>query len=89
MLEDGDYFHFDGDLTFTPLNDKEGNYKVGHTPDFKYVCDVKVNTKNIDRFEPRKEYQKALLDYPHELYMLKARYLYHKIRYEHELEWAD
>lgn len=99
MLEEKQMFHFNGDLTFTPTKEYPNDYEVGHTPDFKYVCDVKVNLKNARRFidkchfedtEPSFEY---FLNYyeksPHELYLKKARYLYFKIRYEHGEEWWD
>lgn len=86
MLEDNQLFHFNGNLIFTKKED--GNYEVGKTDDFEYKCDVKVNVKNIDRFVD-KQHQKFYLDMPHELYIQKASYLYHKIRYEREKEWWD
>jgi len=89
ILEEKDLFHFNGDIVFEKSEEYEGDYEVKHTPDFKYVCDVKVNTKNIDRFVPEKSHQKAYLEQPHELYILKAKYLYNKIRHEHMAEWWD
>ena len=86
ILEEKPLFHFNGRLTFK--ENESGNYEVGHTPDFKYVCDVKVNTKNIDRFVD-KEAQIGYLEEPHEFYRLKAKYLYHKIRYDKGDEWWD
>ena len=80
-------FHYDGNLTFNKLED--GNYEMGHTSDFKYNCDVKVNTKNLKRFVHDEKLYKFYLDSPHELYMLKAKYLYHKIRYENDGNWWD
>lgn len=56
----------------------------------KYVCTVKVNTKNADRFV-RNETEKDFYvnRYPHELYLLKAKYLYHKLRNDFEQIWWD
>jgi hypothetical protein len=84
-------FHYDGNIVFNPIEGSE-DYEVSHTPDFKYVCDVKVNTRNIDRFIPRgkdcpcREYWK---EHAHEVYILKAKALYHKIRLEKDFEWWD
>lgn len=55
-----------------------------------YVCDVNVNLNNAERFVKDKE----LIDYytkryPHELYILKAQYLYHKLRFYFEQYWWD
>ena len=80
-------FHYDGNITFNELED--GNYEVCHTPDFKYNCDVKVNTKNWKRFVCDDKLKKFYTENPHELYMLKAKYLYHKIRYERDYAWLD
>lgn len=86
ILGKKDLFHYDGDLTYTKLED--GNYEIGNTPDFKYHCDVKVNTKNADRFVDTKT-RKWYIEHPHELYVEKAKCLYHKIRLEHDGEWWD
>ena len=80
-------FHYDGDLTFKRIKNSD-NYEVNHTPDFKYNCNVYVNTKNIDRFCVEKE-KEFILNSPHELYLRKAKYLYHKIRYERDNQWWD
>ena len=56
------------------------------------MCDVKVNTRNADRFLPQGLSEKAKqywLDHPDEIYKLKARYLYHKIRLERDETWWD
>ena len=82
-------FDYDGDFTYTKV---DGGYKVGTTPDFKYNCKVYVNTKNADRFLPPNidEKQKAYwINHPHEIYLLKAKYLYHKIRLESDDTWWD
>lgn len=84
-----DLFHFDEKL----LNDEKCNRGVivegVGIPDFEYKCHVNVNLKNINRFVDNKEAQKWYIEYPHELYELKARYLYHKIRREREMGWWD
>lgn len=82
-----DLGHYDGELTYTKLED--GNYEIGHTPDFKYVCNVKVNTKNLKRFVKDPKIEKFYTEHPDELYMLKAKHLYHKIRYENDSAWWD
>lgn len=91
-----DLFRYDGHLTFVDADEKYGTDEKGNpykeiktTPDFKYVCLVNVNTKNIDRFVKNEHNKSWYLEHPHELYELKARYLYHKIRFEREEEWWD
>ena len=54
----------------------------------EYHCDIKVNTRNIDRFVP-KNGQRMYLHHQHELYLLKARHLYHKIRYYYTEYWWE
>lgn len=91
-----DIFHYTGKLEFVEA-DKEtekdlgekGLFELKESPDFKYHCDVVVNTKNADRFVNDKRTINFYLEHPHELYELKARYLYHKIRFEREEEWWD
>lgn len=89
-------FHYTGKLMFVPADEKynegtneEGLMEIKESPDFKYHCDVKVNLKNISRFVSNEKIQKWYIKSPHELYELKARYLYHKIRYYREEEWWD
>lgn len=56
----------------------------------KYVCDVTVNTKNAHRFvHNEKEREFYVNNYPHELYLLKAKHLYHKLREYYEQTWWD
>ena len=55
--------------------------------DFKYNCDVYVNTKNIDRFCENENQKKYFLEYPDNLYAKKAKNLYHKIRMERDEMW--
>ena len=83
-------FHYDGDVVFNKLED--GTCSMGTTPDFKYHCDVKVNTKNADRFLPygiTEKQRQYWIDNPHEIYILKAKHLYHKIRLERDGYWWD
>ena len=55
-----------------------------------YVCDVKVNFKNAKRFVKDEEVMDYYTErYPHELYLLKAQYLYHKLRFYFEQYWWD
>lgn len=55
-----------------------------------YVCDVKVNLKNAKRFVKEEEVMDYYTErYPHELYLLKAQYLYHKLRFYFEQYWWD
>lgn len=93
LKHETDYFHFDGNLRFVDSEEKDENgenlVEVKTTPDFKYNCDVYVNMKNIDRFLFHKAERKMFENQPHELYLRKARCLYHKIRSEREQEWWD
>lgn len=50
----------------------------------KYVCDVKVNTRNINRFDHKKI---VVEKFPHELYIEKAKTLYFKILKERSQNW--
>ena len=86
-------FHMNGDLVFVEPDEEtrkehgEDIVEVKTTPDFEYVCDVYVNTKNISRFVPKEKDREFYEKYLDELYILKARHLYHKIRAEREAEW--
>ena len=82
-----DLFHYDGDIVFLPI--ENGNYEMGATPDFKYNCDVYVNMRNANRFCETEYEKKWLIEHPHELYMKKAKCLYHKIRVEKDETWWD
>ena len=84
--EERELFHYTGQTRYFPI---EGSDCMEiDTRDLEYHCDVNVNTKNVKRFigENQKE---LFLRYPHELYMIKAKKLYHKIREEHDQEWWD
>lgn len=78
--EEGYHFehNIDGEKTgkFTDMN--------------KYVCDVDVNVKNAHRFVKNETERYFYVEhYPHELYLLKAKYLYHKLRDYFEQTWWD
>lgn len=66
------------------------NERNDYSSDKIYVCDVKVNLKNIDRFT-NNNFEKNIIKnkFPHELYLMKARNLYHKLRYYYEENWWD
>lgn len=58
----------------------------------EYVCDVNVNTRNYRRFTKglHEDYIKYIVEKcPHELYLLKAKYLYFKILFHHIENWWD
>ena len=82
-------FNYTGDLKFIPI--KDSDCLEVDASDLKYHCNVYVNTKNASRFYSKLDnnsdnYYKA---FPHELYILKAKHLYHKIRYEKDVAWWD
>lgn len=69
--------------------DEERSSKTQNYDD-EYYCKVNVNLKNAKRFYEDNEF---MLNYinkcPHELYIKKAQYLYHKLRYYFEQYWWD
>ena len=70
------------------INEDEGFHF--DTENGGYVCDVKVNLKNAKRFVKDEEVMDYYTErYPHELYLLKAQYLYHKLRFYFEQYWWD
>lgn len=81
-------FHYNGNLNFVPIEGSD-NYEVKESDDFKYVCDVRVNTKNVNRFCDSEYDKKWFIEHPHELYVKKAKCLYHKIRIEKDEYWWD
>lgn len=87
FMEKADLFHYAGDIIFE--RNEDGNYTAKRTDDFKYICDVNVNLKNIDRFVDNEHLKQYYRDHPHEFYELKAKALYHKIRYEKDGHWWD
>ena len=88
FTEKKDLFHYDGKIEFKPIEGSDNVELDGSN--LVYHCDVYVNTKNIMRFVekdcPYIEYWKK---HPHDLYIKKAKYLYHKIRYERDNAWWD
>lgn len=87
MLGEKQLFHYDGGFEHIPNGD--GTYKLRPSKDFKYNCLVKVNTRNAARFVDDEMYRKYCCQHPHELYELKARKLYFKIREERDMNWWD
>lgn len=84
--EQRELFHYTGQTREVPI---EGTDCVEiETGDLQYHCDVHVNTRNICRFLDG-ECLEWGLRHPHELYMIKARKLYFKIREERDPEWWD
>lgn len=82
-----DLFHYDGDIKF--IKNEDGHYELKKTDDFKYHCDVYANTKNMNRFVHDEKLYDFYINHPDELYQLKAKYLYHKIRYDNDGSWWD
>lgn len=56
--------------------------------DLTYHCMVRVNLKNIKRFIEEEKIPHVLKN-PHELYKIKAKSLYHKIRLGKDISWWD
>ena len=88
FLEKKQLFHYDGGIKYIPI---EGSDDVEvDASGLKYVCDVTVNTNNIHRFSNiENTCNDWLLKHPHELYVLKAKYLYHKIRLNRDATWWE
>ena len=87
MMGKRSLFHIEGKL-LSEKTGEDGMYRVVESPDFKCVTDVYVNARNADRFvtEKTKDFYIGNLD---ELYKLKARHLYHKIRADREERWWE
>ena len=81
-----DLMTMDGEMKFIDIDDNTSQLDCS---DLKYTCNVNVNLKNIDRFVPVKKHQKMYISYPDELYLLKAKHLYYKIRAEKSDYWWD
>ena len=74
--ENRDLFHYENLSTLTLIGLR----------DLKYKCDVYVNMRNVNRFtetESRNVYE----EFPHELYVEKARRLYFKLLYFKSRNW--
>ena len=90
ILEENDLFDYEGDgFKYTPI-DGTDTYEV--TCDDVYVPKFYMNVRNAYRFVPKGK-NNPMFDYwcshPHEIYLLKAKALYHKIRNERDAEWWD
>ena len=94
-----DIFDYEGKLDFVEADTEEFGVDEDGKPfmqiksgNLKYICNAHVNTKNADRFLPKnisENMRNYFLNHPHEIYVEKARHLYHKIRLERDEEWWD
>ena len=82
-------YGYDGSLVWKESSEDNGLMEIAESPDFRYHCDVYVNMKNIARFVPNEKARKWYYRHPHELYILKAKYIYHKIRNDFDGDWWD
>ena len=86
MLDNNvDLFDYEGEMEFVPIDD--GKFYKLKDDNVKYRCLVKVNMRNLDRYLKLSHNQKAkdwYIEHPHELYQLKAWYLYHKLLTMHK-----
>lgn len=93
MMGKRDLFHFDGTFVFVDSEKKDENGEplkvLKPTPDFKYHCDVNVNLRNMKRFIEQEKLYDFYTYRPDELYVQKAKKLYHKIRYERDEMWWE
>lgn len=80
--------HVEGKLLSEPTGEGEMR-RIVPSPDFKFVMDVHVNTRNIDRFVKYEKNKDFYLNNLDELYKLKARHLYHNIRADREEGWWE
>ena len=90
FTEKKDIFHYTGKIKFIPIEDSDCVELDGSG--LEYHCDVYVNTKNAARFVPGGKncpYLEYWKEHAHEIYIKKAKYLYHKIRYEKDDKWWD
>lgn len=89
IQHDTDFYHFTGEAKFNELDETDKNGESLYEwdgSDLEYHCDINVNTRNYKRFKVLK----SVIDlHKHELYIEKARYLYHKIRLYYEQYWWD
>lgn len=83
---DDDLFDYDGDMDF--VEDEATGHYILKTDNMVYKCNVKVNLKNICRFVHNEQMLEYCMEHPHELYQIKAKYIYNKIRlYKLEYMW--
>lgn len=71
----------DGEGLYEWINDEESLKK-------SYKCNIYVNTNNYHRFVNEK-YKEMYLEYQHELYVEKAKYLYYKLLTYKIKNWWD
>lgn len=89
FTEKKELFNYTGNLKFVPVENSD-NVEI-KDDNLTYHCLVNVNTKNADRFLSNipDDAKKYYIEHPHELYIVKAKYLYHKIRLERDGKWWD
>lgn len=87
IIMEEEYKLFDFVYNPKPYNNEEEKVKL--IKDMEYVCNVNVNLKNAKRFAIDGKHVDIFNRWPHELYLAKARYLYHKLRYNFEQYWWD
>lgn len=84
--EDGiQLFHYDGKMEF--IDEGNGLHRCD-TSNLHYHSDVKVNLKNANRYGNDLN-QKIFNEMPHELYVMKAKHLYYKLRLYYTDLWWD
>lgn len=84
-----DTFHFTGESTTKEVEGSNGKLYEWDGSGLIYHCDVKVNLRNAKRFAHNDTQYSLVQQTPHELYEMKAKHLYHKIREYFEEEWWD
>ena len=88
IVNESKLYDYLGDLKLVKDPENKGCYKFHKSENWKYICKVNVNFNNISRFSSP-IYFDFYRSTPHELYLRKAKYLYHKIRYERDDGWWD
>ena len=83
-----DTFTYEGKMKFIESPNRPNTYILDND-NMKYICKVNVNLKNIRRFVKNESAIKFIMNHPHELYELKARYLYFKLKAHYVDDWWD
>lgn len=87
LTDSKELYNFSGDFKEVEIN---GRMCI-RPENLEYKCFVKVNLRNMDRFlkGDSKNHKEIYQKYPHEIYIMKARNLYHEIRKQCEETWWD
>lgn len=83
-----DTFEYQGQYKFIENDNPPNTYTIDNS-NVKYICKVKVNLNNINRFVKHKEAIKFYMNHPHEVYELKAKRLYYKLKEHYIEDWWD